>query len=79
MVVKPTSIGPIVPLFLPRLRAVPCSEAVDFSLSVSSKVKFLKSWVRIVRISICAKFLPMQSRGVWVNGEKRRECGFRAA
>ena len=26
-----------------------------------------------------AKFLPMQSRGVWVKGEKRVECGLRAA
>jgi hypothetical protein len=39
----------------------------------------MKSWVRIVRISIWAKFLPMQSRGVCVNGENRRECGLRAA
>jgi hypothetical protein len=27
----------------------------------------------MVRISICAKFLPMQSRGACVKGEKRRE------
>jgi hypothetical protein len=66
-------VGPIVPAFLPRPMAVPSSAATFISASVSLKVKSRNRCVKIVRISICAKFLPMQSRGACVKGEKRRE------
>ena len=46
--------------------------------TISGRVRY----VRLVwagRSDSRAKFLPMQSRGVWVKGEKRVECGLRAA
>jgi hypothetical protein len=51
----------------------------SFSLSLYSACLSLtlrNRWDSIARISICAKFFPMQSRGGNWNGEKRGVAGF---
>ena len=63
--------GPIVPRLIPRNDAG--SRLSTGSARANEKLR--NKWLRIILISIMAKFFPMQSRGGYVNGANRGVAG----